>query len=410
MPRKSKYKARKSDGIKQTSKTYTDFGKAHYTGKKYFSGLTDDIIDQKIKEFEASLNAGIIEPGKPKETFGDFVDEWWEYKQAKLELNSISSYKAKKKEIKEVFGSYQIEEIDAPMIYEWLDGVVAKGYAKRGVKDRKSVLKNIMDYAIIKKKIKVNPCKYVPDAGGKAAVKRHAANEEDIKRIEAAKTDDLIGRMYYFMEYAGCRVGECVVLQEKNIDRKNKLAKIVQTLAFDGQKPVVKIKPKTEAGFREVDLYDNVLEILPEYDDPETFIFFPDGLPRKSPYETALKNYRKQHGITATCHQLRHTYAGIMHSAEIDVKDTQARMGHANAAVTQDIYMEIEKAHNEKARNKANRFIMEERLGKEKIVCPVCGGNHTMAEDGHRYSFCPDCGAKLPEVEEIKEISKNETA
>jgi integrase len=197
------------------------------------------------------------------------------------------------------------------------------------------------------------------------------------------------------MEYTGCRIGEAVVLQQKHIDIEHHKAAIVQDLAYLGQKPEVKPRPKTDAGDREIDLYDNVIEILPHYDDPETFVFFPDGLPTRSGLATAQKHYKKENGISATAHQLRHTYAGIMHSAEIDVKDTQARLGHANIAITQDIYTEIEKKHNEKVRAKANNYIMAERLKQTVKTCPACGSVYTKASDGHIFSFCPDCGKHL---------------
>ena len=184
------------------------------------------------------------------------------------------------------------------------------------------------------------------------------------------------------------------VLQEKDIDRESHTAYIYKDLAFDGQDPVVKDSAKTESGTRTVLLFDNVLEILPKYEDPETFIFFPDGLPRKSPYETALKRYRKETGVTATAHQMRHTFAGIMHSAEIDAKDTQAMMGHSSIIVTQDIYTEIEKQHTAKILTKANRYVMEERL-REKKKCPHCGSIYLSAEDGHVFRFCPDCGNEI---------------
>jgi integrase len=204
-----------------------------------------------------------------------------------------------------------------------------------------------------------------------------------------------MAKLYYFMEYTGCRIGEAAVLQQKHIDLEHHKAVIVQDIAFRGQTPEIKLRPKTEAGVREIDLYDNVIEILPRYDDPETFIFFPDGLPTRSGLATAQKHYRQEAGISATAHQLRHTYAGIMHSAEIDVKDTQARLGHANISTTQDIYTEIEKQHNEKQRNKANAYIMGERLKRPVASCPKCGSAYTAAPDGHAFTFCPDCGKKL---------------
>ena len=201
----------------------------------------------------------------------------------------------------------------------------------------------------------------------------------------------MIARLYYFLEYTGCRIGEAIVLQQKDIDREHHKASINKDVAYFGNCPEIKHKPKTDAGIREIDLYDNVLAILPEYEDPETFIFFPDGLPHKSALQKKQKKFRESIGLTSTAHQLRHTYASIMHSAEMDVKDTQARLGHANISVTQDIYTTIEKQHNEKSRNKANRYIMEERLG-EKKRCPSCGSIYLSAEDGHVFKFCPDCG------------------
>ena len=204
-----------------------------------------------------------------------------------------------------------------------------------------------------------------------------------------------MARMYYFMEYTGCRIGEAIVLQQKDVDIKHHKAYITKDIAFDGNLPQVKNRPKTAAGNREIDLYDNVLEILPSYKDPETYIFFPDGLPHKSHLQRMQKKFREELGISSTAHQLRHTYAGIMHSAEMDVKDTQARLGHANISVTQDIYTEIERAHNEKARNKANDYILSQRLGRGKKKCPRCGSVYTKAEDGHEFVFCPDCGEKL---------------
>ena len=391
MGKRAKYKTG-TDGRKSTSRTYVEFGIAKYTGKKIFKGHTDQEVDDKIAAFEASCNQA---PAVYKKKLDEIIDEWWEKKEPKLSPNSVNSYKAKKKEISIIFGSCPVEDITSADIFDWLNGVAASGMSQRSVSDRKSVMKCILDYAIVKRVIKTNPCASVPAVKGKDAVKRPPASEEDVQKVEKLKDGDLICRMHYFMEYTGCRIGEAAVLQQKHIDRLHHKASICQDLAFDGQRPMVKPSPKTASGNRDVDLYDNVLEILPEYDDPETFIFFPEGLPRKSPYETALKHFRKEHGITSTAHQFRHTYAGIMHSAEIDAKDTQARMGHSSVQITEDIYTEIERQHNEKVRNKANKYIMEERLKKAKVSCPACGSMYTKATDGHVFRFCPDCGNEI---------------
>lgn len=390
MGKKAKYKTR-ANGYKETMRTYTDFGTAHFTGVKHFYGKKDEEIDQKISDFEDSLNAA---PVAISRSLKEVAEEWWEEKQKRISLNSMTSYTAKVNEICNEFGDLPVVDLTVQRIYKWLTKKAAQGYAQRGINDRKSVLNGIMQHAVASGDITDNPVNSVPPVKGEAAKKRHPASDQDVALIEAHKTDSLIARLYYFMEYTGCRIGECVVLQEKDIDRESHTAYIYKDLAFDGQDPVVKDSAKTESGTRTVLLFDNVLEILPKYEDPETFIFFPEGLPRKSPYETALKRYRKETGVTATAHQMRHTFAGIMHSAEIDAKDTQTVMGHSSIIVTQDIYTEIEKQHTAKILTKANKYVMEQRLG-EKKKCPHCGSIYMSAEDGHVFRFCPDCGNEI---------------
>lgn len=389
MARKSKYRIRK-DGSRETTRNYKNFGLTGFTGKKHFYGKTDEEIDRKIAEFEKAQNIA-----KPSRKLSAIIDDWWEEKKQRLSPNSYSSYQAKKEEIRSRFGDDPVDEITAPQILSWLNIIAAQGYSQRGISDRKSVMKNILDYALAHEEITVNPCSSLPIVKGAARTKRSPASEADVTALEEHRTDSLMARMYYFMEYTGCRIGEAIVLQQKDVDIKHHKAYISKDIAFDGNLPQVKDRPKTAAGNREVDLYDNVLEILPSYKDPETYIFFPDGLPHKSHLQRMQKKFREELGISSTAHQLRHTYAGIMHSAEVDVKDTQARLGHANISVTQDIYTEIERAHNEKARNKANDYILSQRLGRGKKKCPRCGSVYTKAEDGHEFVFCPDCGEKL---------------
>ena len=388
MRKKSKYTTR-PDGTKETSRTYKHFGVVNYSGKKHFYGKDDDAIDAKIEAFERYCN----DPSYDK-TVSDLVDEWWNYKEGKLSPNSIPSYKAKKEEIRERFGTYGIREVKASNVIAWLNLVAAKGYSQRGISDRKSVIKSIYDYALAKEYVDTNPCINLPIIKGEPRQKRKPATGIDLDLLEQHKTDSLMARLYYFLEYTGCRIGEAIVLQERDIDRENHKASITKDIAFFGNVPTIKEKPKTDAGIREIDLYDNVLEILPRYDAQDTFVFFPDGLPHKSNLQRKQTRFRASIGISSTAHQLRHSYAGIMHSAELEAKDTQARMGHASIAITQDIYTEIEKQHNETVRNKANDYILHERLGRDKKRCPHCGSIYLSA-NGHPFKFCPDCGKEL---------------
>lgn len=382
MRRKTKYTMR-PDGLIVMSKMIG-------SKRKYFYGKSDEEVEKKYAEFLAEA-----EKKQQTRTFAEVAADWWEEKEPQLSPNSLTSYQARLKEVKAEFGETRVDEITAQQIIQYLKRIAAQGYAQKGITNRRSMVKSILDFALAAGEIKTNPCTALPIVKGQPPKKRRPASDEDVAKIEAAKTSSIIGRLYYFMEYSGCRVGEAAVLQQKDIDREHHKAAVNKDIVFNGQAPIVKQRTKTEAGMREIDLYDNVLEILPEYADPETYIFFPDGLPTKYQFEKALRTYQKETGVKATAHQLRHTYAGIMHSAEIDVKDTQARLGHANIAMTQDVYIEIERKHNAKVREKANAYIMGQRLNRQAAACPNCGGQYLQAEDGHKFKFCPDCGGML---------------
>jgi integrase len=262
------------------------------------------------------------------------------------------------------FGKLPVDQITAQQIYTWLNRLAAKDYSQKVISNSRSVAKQVLDEAFIAGDIQVNPCIAVPAVKGKPKVKRKPTPEEDIKKIEKTKTLNNFARMSYFMLFTGCRRGEAAALQQKHINREKKMATICQSVAYrKTRKPVLK-SPKTDASSREVDLYDNVLEILPEYDDPETYVFFPEGLPTKTDLESGLKKYQTENGLTSTAHQLRHAYATMGHAAKIDPKDMQHRLGHSSIAMTMDIYTDLDNKYNSEVRNQFNDYIQKEVIKK----------------------------------------------
>ena len=250
-----------------------------------------------------------------------------------------------------------MDEITPYEIVTYLRKLAAQGLSQKVINNHKSILKGILDNSLIAGEITANPCLNLPTIKGKPKVERPPAAEEDLKKIEATKTDSLIARMMYFIAYTGCRRGEAAALQQKHIDREKKTAHICQTLAYSSPTPQIKESPKTAAGIRDVDLYDNVLEILPQYDDPETFVFFPHGLPQERKFQVLLDEYKQAAGLSCTPHQLRHSYASMLHSAGVDAKDAQTLLGHSSIVVTQDIYTKIESQHKQDVRDAVNEYV-----------------------------------------------------
>lgn len=343
---KTKYTLRK-DGTIQYSTTY----KGH---RKYFYGKSDREIDKKVDAWKIAIDNGTDNI----RTFSKLSHDYMVRKYPELSINTLHGYDVAIRRCNEQFGDLLVNQITPQMVYQFLDKLKAQQFSSKVISNTKSVLKGILDMAFIAQEIPSNPCNGIPAIKGKSRNPRQPASEEDLKKIEKAKNESLVAKMFYFILFTGARRGEAAALQMKDIDLENKTARVHQTLAYgNDSKPTIKDCPKTEAGLRYLELTDNVLEILPTYDDPKTFIFYPDGFPTRRGQENQINTFRRQHDIECTLHQLRHSYASMLHSAGTDVKDAQALLGHANISTTQDVYTHIEQSQKDRVRSRLNEYI-----------------------------------------------------
>jgi len=348
---RSKYKLR-SDGRREGTKVYN--GK-----QKHFYGKTDAEIDAKIAEYESNLLKASKNP------FKDVADAYWENKQKDLSINTLHGYDVAVKRAKEEFADTPIDEITPMNVYEFLDSFKTKGYSQKVISNTKSVLKGIFDFAFIQGKVTSNPCIAIPIVKGKKKEARKPASDDDINKIVNARNDSTTGMLMYFLLYTGARIGEASALQVKDIDYENRTAYVHQTLAYgNGSSPTIKPNPKTDSSIRTLALPQRVMDLLPKYKDKNTFLFFPNGLPRRRAFDTAIAKYREKYGIKATPHQLRHSYASMLHSAGIDVKDAQSLLGHSSIVMTQDIYTHLENEHRDSVLKSIDDYISKETSSK----------------------------------------------
>lgn len=333
-----------------------------------FYGQTDREVEKKYADY---LKA---EPknSKPKvRTFDKVAEAWWAEKEPELSPNTVRNYRALYQFVKDEFSTRPVDEITPADIAAHLRKLAAQGYSQKAISNRKSVIKSILDNALVYGEIQCNPCINLPPVKGKSKVPRQSATDADLKAIEAHRSDSNIGRMFHFILWTGCRRGEAEALREKDIDREKGIAHIRRTIAYSSPNPQVKDCPKTEAGVRDVILPQCVLDNLPKYSNPNTYIFFPKGLPKEKAFQKAIDDFRKEAVIKCTLHQLRHSYATMLHSAGVDAKDAQSLLGHSSILVTQDIYTEVDKDAKEAARKKIEDYARKRGVLSEVLSKPA---------------------------------------
>lgn len=362
--------------VKKTKYTLRADGRIVLTktinGKRVsFYGKSDREVEQKFKVY-LEQSATNLKVSKPKvRTFDEVAEIWWEEKEPELAIGSIRVYKARYNEIKKHFRKTPVNEITALDIINYLRRLAAQDYSQKVINSKKSIIKGILDNALIAGEIQTNPCLNLPIIKGKAKEPRLPASQADLQAIEAHKSDSDIARMVYFILWTGCRRGEAAALQWKHIDLKSRTAKICQSVAYSS--PTAQVKsPKTESGKRDVILPPNVVEVLRGREGKaEQFVFFPKGLPKEREFQVAIDDFRKQAGIECTLHQLRHSYATMLHSAGVDVKDAQYLLGHSSIVVTQDIYTALDKDAKSKAALQISNHVQKMGMLSEMLSEPA---------------------------------------
>ena len=331
-PKKSKYTVR-SDGRIMMTRTID--------GKRVsFYGQSDREVEQKYADYLKTPT----QISKPKvRTFAQCAEDWWEEKEPELAIGSIRVYRARFREISAYFKNIPVNDISALEIITYLRKLSARGYSQKVINSKKSIVKSILDNALIAGEISSNPCINLPTVKGKPKTIRQPAPDSDLLLIEQHKDDSDIARMVYFILWTGCRRGEAAALQWKHINLEKHTAHICQTLAYSSPTPQIKDCPKTEAGVRDVLLPQKLIDNIPKYNNPETYVYFPNGLPREGEFQSRIDSFRKSIGLTCTLHQLRHSYATMLHDAGVDAKTAQHLLGHSSIVVTQDIYTALDK-------------------------------------------------------------------
>ena len=225
----------------------------------------------------------------------------------------------------------------------------------------------------------------------KVKLKKHKAKEKnplsnlEIEYLKKVSKEDMRCFMLLLMLYCGLRREEVAPLIYKDIDIESKDISINKAVHWENNKPIVK-KTKNE-DTRKIPLLDiifpKICELKNSHEDSE--LIFPMFTNKKrimtessirKVIEHALKQintvYSKDQldtlqGVSEnteiktiyfTYHQLRHTYACLLHKAGIDLKEAQYLTGHKDIRILLNIYTHLDEEDKQNATEKLNKFIM----------------------------------------------------
>lgn len=326
-------------------------------GKKF-----DLSLREKEQEIKKELELGIVNTNK---TVADVVEDYIALKNG-LKYGTIENYNISLIRIKRYsFANMKINKVkmqDAKMFAKQLKN---DGFAFPSIRITVGLLYSAFNEAIRNDEILKNPFNFkLSDVIKNDTKPRQALTESEKQRfLDFLKDDPIYSKIYnevYILLHTGLRIAELCGLTFDDIDLEKKRIKISHQLSKKGRTGCCIQTPKSSAGYREIAISDDVVDILkkaisertkpkvePIVDGYTNFIFLArNGMPQKGHlyeqrFRNAVNKYNQTHSDSLpkiTPHILRHTYCTDMVHKNINPKSLQYLMGHSTIAITMNEY------------------------------------------------------------------------
>ncbi|HZH91339.1 MAG TPA: tyrosine recombinase XerC [Pyrinomonadaceae bacterium] len=241
---------------------------------------------------------------------------------------------------------FDLKQIDHITIREWLSTLHAANKKKSSIARKLAALRTFFQFLLREGVVDMNPAKLVSTPRLEKKLPNHLSIEEAIRFIETPDTETDLGKrdraILEFLYGTGVRVSELVKLNLRDIDFKNKLAKVT------GKRRKQRIVPFGDPALHTLMQYLTVrgafLNNAPaaERDDEAVFLNYQGTRITTRSVGRMVDKYilicAGVHNISP--HSLRHSFATHLLDSGADLRHIQELLGHARLSTTQ-IYTHI---------------------------------------------------------------------
>lgn len=382
-------------------------GKKQY---RSFYGSTDAEAKAKADAFRESIGKGmdLDYASKPFSYWSDQLLRVKETEVGKSQYRNLNNFAAHLDPVANIpikdINTLALQDIMNELC-KWHDG--KQQLSKRTLVGIKQYANQVFELAVQNRAVDYNPATYLTVPKTAPVAHRNAIPDEQIQWIN--DTPHNAQRAAMVMLYAGLRKGELLALNWNDIDLKAGTILVTKSMEYVSGDKNIK-PPKSKAGIRVVVIPHNLQNYLSElktrdqakgrFKRKQTEIpFLPDhsgnrmgesGFRRmwdsymldlnvKYGYDGKVNKFAirekdengKERGALImkiqpfTCHQLRHTYATLLHNAGIDALTARDQLGHSDIQTTLGIYTHLDAAQRAKDMSKLNTYL---RQGSQREV------------------------------------------
>jgi integrase/recombinase XerC len=241
---------------------------------------------------------------------------------------------------------FDLKQIDHITIREWLSTLHAANKKKTSIARKLAALRTFFQFLLREGVVEMNPAKLVSTPRLEKKLPNHLSIEEAIRFIETPDTETDLGKrdraILEFLYGTGVRVSELVKLNLRDIDFKNKLAKVT------GKRRKQRIVPFGDPALHTLMQYLTVRGTLlnnaplAERDEQAVFLNYQGTRITTRSVGRMVDKYilicAGVHNISP--HSLRHSFATHLLDGGADLRHIQELLGHARLSTTQ-IYTHV---------------------------------------------------------------------
>ncbi|HEX8370889.1 MAG TPA: tyrosine recombinase XerC [Pyrinomonadaceae bacterium] len=244
-------------------------------------------------------------------------------------------------------GDVPVTQIDHLTIREWMASLHGLNKKKTSIARKLASLRTFFQFLVRESVLETNPAKLVSTPRVERKLPNHLSMEDAVRFIETPDLQTDLGKrdraILEFLYATGVRVGELVNLNMKDIDFRERLARVT------GKRKKQRILPFGEPSLQALMLY--LAETRPIFlnncppstrDDQAVFLNYQGTRITTRSVGRMVDKYIKLcadiHDISP--HSLRHSFATHLLDSGADLRDIQELLGHARLSTTQ-IYTHV---------------------------------------------------------------------
>ena len=331
----------------------------------------DEAFDAGVKAY-ADWKSGNIGITSEKVKLRDYLAAWLEnvVRPNVKRMTNISYRDTVKSRILPYLGDMYVQELRPRDIDLWVQALARKGLSHGTIQQTKAVLSIALKYAVYPAElITVNPATgiSIPRNAPRKVVMRTIITPEEFAAIPTTSKYYMVFKILY---HTGLRISEVLGLTWDNVDLKTGGISVTQQRPQDGYFDT----PKTESSIRtfyadtyflsylrtlkttqaanEMRLGEAYQIAYEDVSNGRTLVILPKKLPPSKGYEhrpllcvlsngIPIKREMLQYSLkrmNLNTHSFRHTHATRLIEAGAKPVDVAARLGHVDAAITQNLY------------------------------------------------------------------------